>query len=53
VAAFDLPGGDLFTSSLAHVFGQARKAGRLPAGKTALFVEVGSGIQVACALYRG
>ena len=51
VAAADAEG-DLFTSSLAHVFRTARDGGRLEAGKVALFVEVGSGIQVACALYR-
>jgi amino acid adenylation domain-containing protein len=53
VASFDAPGGDLFTSSLAYVFGLAREAGHLQAGKVALLIEVGSGIQVVCALYRG
>ena len=48
VCAGDTSGGDLFTSSLADVFRRAR----LEPGKIALFVEVGSGIQVACALYR-
>ena len=31
----------------------ARDAGLLQVGKRALFIEVGSGIQVVCALYRG
>jgi amino acid adenylation domain-containing protein len=46
-------GGDLFTSSLACVFAQARRRGRPAAGELALVIEVGAGVQVACALYRG
>jgi 3-oxoacyl-[acyl-carrier-protein] synthase III len=44
---------DLFTSSLADTFGRARAEGRLKPGELVLVIEVGSGVQVACALYRG
>jgi 3-oxoacyl-[acyl-carrier-protein] synthase III len=45
--------GDLFTSSLACVFARAREQGRLKVGQLALVIEVGAGVQVGCALYRG
>ena len=45
--------GDLFTSSLACVLAEARRQGKPAKGDLALVIEVGSGVQVACALYRG
>jgi 3-oxoacyl-[acyl-carrier-protein] synthase III len=46
-------GGDLFTSSLAAVFTRARELKRPAPGEVVLVIEVGAGVQVACALYRG
>lgn len=46
-------GGDLFTSSLACVFAATREQKRLAEDAVALVIEVGAGVQVACALYRG
>jgi amino acid adenylation domain-containing protein len=53
VVAMTDEGGDLFTSSLACVFARARERGRPAAGELALIIEVGAGVQVALALYRG
>ncbi|MFO0876009.1 MAG: amino acid adenylation domain-containing protein [Gemmataceae bacterium] len=53
VELMDETGGDLFTSSLPAVFARAREHGRLKAGELGLVIEVGAGVQVACALYRG
>src|SRR5262249_53560730 len=45
--------GDPTTAGLARVVADVRKACRLPAGGTALVVEVAAGLQVACGLYHG
>lgn len=43
---------DLFTASTIFALQSAQRAGRTTAGSLALLIEVGSGIQVACATYR-
>jgi 3-oxoacyl-[acyl-carrier-protein] synthase III len=45
-------GADLFTSSIPHALRAAAEAGRGNPGEVALAIAVGSGIQVACAVYR-
>ncbi|MGB6044146.1 MAG: 3-oxoacyl-[acyl-carrier-protein] synthase III C-terminal domain-containing protein [Pirellulales bacterium] len=42
----------LYTSSLAHSFDTLRNARRITPGMKGLIIEVGAGIQVACATYR-
>jgi 3-oxoacyl-[acyl-carrier-protein] synthase III len=53
-ACVDVAGepGDLFTASLAYALREAAERGLARSGDLALLVEVGSGMQVACALYR-
>ncbi len=42
---------DRHTCSLPYLLHRARKTGRVGEGQTGLLVEVGSGLQVACAVY--
>ena len=42
---------DLFTASLPFALQRAREQNLFSKGDVGLFVSVGSGIQVACALY--
>jgi 3-oxoacyl-[acyl-carrier-protein] synthase III len=46
------PHKDLYTSSLAHAFEMLRDARQVKAGSLGLMIEVGAGIQVACATYH-
>jgi len=47
-----LGAGDYFTSSLGYGFARMQQEYQLAAGDLVLLVEVGAGIQVACALYQ-
>jgi 3-oxoacyl-[acyl-carrier-protein] synthase III len=42
---------DLFTSSLAHGLAEARRRKMDQAGRVGLFISVGAGVEVGCALY--
>jgi len=44
-------GKDLFTSSMAYAFGDARESARVKTGDVGLVISVGTGIQVGCATY--
>ena len=44
--------GDLYTSSLAHSIAAARRDHLIRPGKLGLIIEVGAGMQTACAIYR-
>lgn len=43
---------DLSTSSLAYTFRHAQETGRLQPGDVILFLAIGGGIEVGCAIYR-
>lgn len=46
------PAGDYFTSSLVQALRLALDEGKARSGELGLMIEVGSGLQVGCALYR-